>query len=80
VATADDALALLRHVLAQRLGIAEASIARDTTFRDDLLIDSLTAIEVLIEVEEHFGVVVPDEVAQSWVTVGDAVDFVASRA
>jgi acyl carrier protein len=48
--------------------------------RDDLEADSLDLVELIMDLEERFGVKISDEEAQSITTVGEAVDFISERA
>ena len=54
--------------------------ARSTRFREDLEADSLDLVELVVELEDSYGVRIPDEQAAKIVTVGQAADFVAAHA
>ena len=58
-------------------GIEENEITPEKSFVDELDIDSLSMVEIAVQVEDHFGVKVPDDVLANLKTVGDAVDYVA---
>lgn len=64
----------LARVLADTVGIEPTTVVVTATFRDDLDVDSLTMVEVLMAMEEEFGVTLQGtEAARSVATVGDAV-------
>ena len=69
----------VRNIIAEQLGIEDASkITGETTFIDDLGADSLDVVELIIALEEEFGMEIPEEEAEKIVTVGDVVAFIDS--
>ena len=54
----------------------DAAINEDTSFKDDLGLDSLDLFELAMAIEEEFGVEIPQEDLENVVTVGDAVEFI----
>ena len=56
------------------------SVTRATRFREDLEADSLDLVELVVELEDSYGVRIPDEEAAKILTVGQAADFVAAHA
>ena len=76
----DDVLQLIREHLAQELEIDIERIQEDTRFREDLEADSLDLVELVVELEDSYGVRIPDEEAVKILTVGQAADFVAAHA
>ena len=64
----------IRKIIAESLSVEEDSITMETTFVDDLGADSLDVFEIIMAVEEEFEVEIPNEAAESIVTVGDAVE------
>lgn len=64
----------IRKIIAESLSVEEDSITMDTTFVDDLGADSLDVFEIIMAVEEEFEIEIPNEAAESIVTVGDAVE------
>jgi acyl carrier protein len=69
----------LVEVLVDELGIASESITMDATFEEDLEVDSLGVVELLMALEDTFGVKIPDEEAEAISTVGEAVDLVMQK-
>jgi len=80
VAEREEVMAKVQAILVERLDIDEASINEGAHMRDDLQADSLDLVELIMDLEETFGVKISDEEAQSIGTVGDAVDFIVARA
>jgi acyl carrier protein len=76
----DIVLDKVRSHLAEELGVDAASITDETHFRDDLEADSLDLYELVMELEDTYGVKMSEQEAEGIVTVGQAVDFVAERA
>lgn len=69
----------VRNIIAEQLGVEDASkITGETTFIDDLGADSLDVVELIIALEEEFGMEIPEEEAEKIVTVGDVVAFIDS--
>ena len=75
-----EVLAKVQEILVERLDVDPADINEAAHMRDDLQADSLDLVELIMDLEEGFGVKMSDEEAQSIGTVGDAVDFIVARA
>jgi acyl carrier protein len=69
----------MKELLVEELGLDEDKITMGATFEEDLEVDSLGVVELLMALEDNFGVQIPDEEAESLVTVGEAVDLVAKK-
>lgn len=69
----------VKSVLSEQLGVDEGEITEDASFQDDLDADSLDLVELIMELEDNFGMKIPDEDAQKITTVGQAVDYVAAH-
>jgi acyl carrier protein len=76
----DDVISLVREHLAEELEIDPASISEDTRFKQDLDADSLDLYELVMELEDRYGIKVSEQDAARIETVGDAVSFVLERA
>ena len=75
-----EVLGKVQEILVERLDVDPADITASAHMRDDLQADSLDLVELIMDLEEGFGVKISDEEAQSIGTVGDAVDFIVARA
>ncbi|NQV04928.1 acyl carrier protein [bacterium] len=71
--------AKLTDVLVEELGLDREKIANEASFEEDLEVDSLGVVELLMALEDTFGVKIPDEEAEDIVTVGQAVDVVMAK-
>jgi acyl carrier protein len=69
----------LTKVLVEELGLDEATITVDADLEDDLEIDSLGVVELLMALEDAFGVKIPDEEAEDIRTVGETVDLLEAK-
>jgi acyl carrier protein len=75
----DQVMEKVREHLAAELEVNAAAITESTSFRDDLDADSLDLYELVMELEDTYGISVSEEQASRITTVGDAVDFVVGR-
>lgn len=69
----------LSDLLVDELGIERDKISPDARFEEDLEIDSLGVVELLMALEDNFGVKIPDEEAETIGNVGQAVDLVMTK-
>jgi acyl carrier protein len=70
----------VKKILIDHLGVDAEKITPKARFAEDLGADSLDAIELVIAFEEQFGCEIPDNVAESIQTVGDAIKFLEQNA
>jgi len=63
-------------MVAERMDVDEAQITNDTHFVNDLQADSLDMAELVIDMEEEFGIQITDEEAQKIQTVGEAINYI----
>ena len=78
--TRNEVLELIRGHLAEELEVDPSRIQDDTRFKEDLEADSLDLVELTMELEDHYGIRIPDEEAVKIKSVGQAADFVAAHA
>jgi acyl carrier protein len=77
--TRDEVFARVRDHLAAELAVDAASIREDTRFKEDLNADSLHLVELVVELEDTYGIRIPDDQAAKLDTVGKVADFVAAH-
>ncbi len=75
----EEALERVRAILVEQLGVDEEQVTEDASFQGDLDADSLDLVELIMELEDQFGLKISDEDAQKIGTVGQAVDYVTSH-
>ncbi|HBR86702.1 MAG TPA: acyl carrier protein [Candidatus Marinimicrobia bacterium] len=69
----------VKEVVMDKLGVEEGKISEDAHFMDDLGADSLDTVELIMQLEEEFGIEIPDEDAENITTVGKAVGYIDSK-
>ena len=69
----------VKKIVADHLGIDEAKVTEESSFIDDLGADSLDTVELVMAFEEAFDVEIPDEKAETILTVGDAITHLESK-
>jgi len=75
----EEILGKIQEITADRLGVDESDVTPDASFREDLEADSLDLVELIMELEEQFGMEIPDEEAEKITTVEEAVDYVTEH-
>ena len=78
--TRDEVLELVRSHLASELEVDAERIDEGTRFREDFDADSLDLVTLVMELEDRYGVRIPDEQAARIATVGQAVDYILAHA
>ena len=75
----DEISSKVKKIVADHLGIDEAKVNDESSFIDDLGADSLDTVELVMAFEEAFDVEIPDEKAETILTVGDAISHLESN-
>ncbi len=78
-ASRDEVFERVKSVLVEQLGVEEGDVTDAASFQDDLDADSLDLVELIMELEDQFGIKISDEDAQKLMTVGQAVDYVTEK-
>ena len=69
----------VKEVVMDKLGVEESQITETAHFMDDLGADSLDTVELIMQLEEEFGIEIPDEDAEKITTVGAAVEYIDKK-
>lgn len=77
MATVDERV---KKIIAEQLGVEEDEVTPEASFVEDLGADSLDTVELVMALEEEFGIEIPDEDAEKILTVGKALDYIKEKA
>ena len=77
--TRDEVFAQVKAILVETLSVDDDKVTMEARFQEDLETDSLDLVELVMTMEDKFGIKITDEEAAEIKTVGDAVDFVMTR-
>ena len=69
----------VKEIIAYELGVDASTITLESRIKEDLGSDSLTMVEIVISIEDAFKFEIPDEEAESIITVGDAIEAIKAR-
>ena len=75
----DELFEKMKKIIADKLEIEDGKITLDSSFRQDLGADSLDTYELVYAIEEEMGISIPDEKANEFETVRDALEFIRSQ-
>ncbi len=77
--TKDEIFTKVQAIICEELGVKEAQVTMEANLVDDLQADSLDSVEIIVKLEDEFGLSVSDEAAQNIKTVGDIVNVIAEN-
>jgi acyl carrier protein len=66
----------IKKIICEQLEVSEEDVVPEASFVDDLGADSLDQVELIMAMEEEFGISISDEEAEKIVTVKDAIDYI----
>jgi len=69
----------VKHIIVEQLGVDEQEVKSEASFVDDLGADSLDVVELVMALEEEFGLEINDEDAEKLVTVKQAIQYIESN-
>ncbi len=69
----------VKKIVVDHLGIDESKVTPDSKFIDDLGADSLDTVELVMAFEEKFEIEIPDDAAETILTVKDAINYIDSK-
>lgn len=70
----------VKSIIAEQLGVKPEEVTPTASFIDDLGADSLDTVELVMALEEEFGIEIPDEDAEKMATVSDAIKYIEEKA
>ena len=69
----------VKDIIAEELGVEREKLTDESSFMDDLGADSLDQVELVMALEEEFGIEIPDEDAEKMSSVGEAIKYIGSK-
>lgn len=77
---ADDVASRVKQLVVENLGVDAAKVVENANFVDDLGADSLDTVQLVMALEDEFGIEIPDSAAEEILTVKNAIDYVQQNA
>ncbi|MCX7956998.1 MAG: acyl carrier protein [Endomicrobia bacterium] len=75
----EDIATKVKNIIAESLGVDVNEVTENASFVNDLGADSLDNVELVMTLEEQFGIEIPDEDAEKIQTVGQAIDYIKNK-
>jgi acyl carrier protein len=79
VASQEEIFQKLKGIVVEQLGVDEEDVTMDASFVEDLNADSLDLVELIMSLEEEFGLEISDEEAEQIASVSDAVEYIVEH-
>jgi acyl carrier protein len=76
MASTEEIMGKVKKIISEQLGVDEGEVSNESHFIDDLGADSLDTVELVMALEEEFGIEIPDEDAEKIQTVGDVQKYI----
>ena len=76
IMSSEEIFEKIKNIIIEQLQVSETAITEEASFIDDLGADSLDLVELIMALEEEFGIEIPDADAEKVVTVGDVVNYI----
>ena len=74
-----DIASRVKAIIVDKLGVDENEVVNDASFTNDLGADSLGTVELIMEFEKEFDLLIPDDQAENIATVGQAIEFIEAN-
>lgn len=69
----------VKKVVVEQLGVSDSEVTRESSYVDDLGADSLDTVELVMALEEAFGMEIPDEEAEKIKSIGDTINYITTH-
>ena len=69
----------VKALIVEQLDVDPETVTMETDFMKDLEADSLDAVEIILRVEDEYGIEIPDEVAENFTKVADIVEYIEAN-
>jgi len=77
--TAEQVLEKVKKIIVDRLGVDESTVQLTSSIQNDFGADSLDMVELIMEIEDEFGIEIPDDEAEKLSTVEEAINFIVAK-
>ena len=79
ITTMSEIESRVKAIIVEKFGVSESEVTSEANFTNDLSADSLYRVELIMEIEDEFGISIPEEQAEKISTVGEAVKYVEEK-